>query len=142
MTQHKLRNPQLRTCAFLWRVGRYCLMAAGLCLLPSCTAPRGPLVITDPDPSIKIPAMEKAAREKDFKAIPQLIKELDNDDSAVRMYANQALEAITGVRTGYRYFQDDEHRQPSIALWREWQLKQADTKVSEDVTVTHTENSP
>ena len=86
--------------------------------------------------------MEKAAREKDFKAIPQLIKELENDDSAVRMYANYALEEITGVRTGYRYFEDDEHRQLAIAIWREWQLKQADTRNSENLTVTHTENSP
>ena len=98
-----------------------------LLCIPACTDLHGPLVITDPDPAVKIPAIEKVAREKDFSAVGQLIKELDNDDSAVRMYANRALETITGIQTGYRYFEDDEHRQPAVARWRDWQAKHADT---------------
>ena len=71
-----------------------------LATFSACTAPRGPLVVSDPDPSIKIPAIEKAVRTKDRAAIPQLIKDLDSDDAAVRLYANHALEQLSGKNFG------------------------------------------
>jgi hypothetical protein len=91
-----------------------------LLALASCAAPRGPLVVTDRDPSIKIPAIQKAVREKDRSVIPQLIQELNNDDAAVRLYANHALEELTGERFGYKYFQDEAAREPAIQRWRQW----------------------
>jgi hypothetical protein len=89
-------------------------------LLAGCTAPRPPLVVTDPDPSVKIPAIEKAVREHDMSSLPQLVKDLENDDPAVRLYANHALEVLTGQRFGFRYFDDDEQRAPAIARWKQW----------------------
>jgi hypothetical protein len=88
--------------------------------LTSCTAPRPPLVVTDPDPSVKIPAIEKAVREKDMAALPQLVKDLDNDDAAVRFYANHALEQLSGMNFGYRFFDDTEQREPAARKWRQW----------------------
>src|SRR4051812_15904385 len=76
---------------------RSVMLSLAVCLT-ACTAPRGPLVVTDPDPSIKIPAIQKAVRDKDMKAVPQLIKDLESDDPAVRLYANHALEQLTGQR--------------------------------------------
>jgi hypothetical protein len=100
---------------------RYFAVMAAL-LLAACTAPRPPLVVTDPDPSVKIPAIQKAVREKNRAAIPQLIKDLDNDDAAVRMYANHALEEMTGERFGFRYFAGEEERAVIVRKWRDWSL--------------------
>lgn len=86
----------------------------------SCTATRGPLVVTDPDPSIKIPAIEKAVRTRDMSALPQLVKDLDSDDAAVRLYANHALEQLSGMNFGYRYFDDADQREPAAKKWRDW----------------------
>ena len=90
----------------------------------ACTAPRGPLVVTNPDPSVKIPAMERAVREKDSTALPQLVKDLDSDDAAVRMYANHALEQLTGEHFGFKYFAGEDEREAAAQKWREWLSRQ------------------
>src|SRR4051812_19388126 len=73
-----------------------------------CVHPRGPVVVTDPDPSVKIPATAKAVRTHDLSAVPQLIKDLQSDDPAVRLYAAHALEQLTGQSLGYRYYAPDD----------------------------------
>ena len=85
-----------------------------------CTAPRGPLVVTDPDPSVKIPAIKKAVRKKDRNAVKQLVTDLDSDDPAVRFYAINGLHKITGLRLGYDYYADEEERQAAVRRWQEW----------------------
>ncbi len=89
-------------------------------ILPACSASRGPLVVTDPDPSIKIPAIQKAVREHDLSALPQLVKDLESDDPAVRMYANHALEQLTGQRFEFRYFDGDDERAAAVEKWKHW----------------------
>jgi hypothetical protein len=97
-------------------------VALGLVTLPSpgCTAPRPPLVVTDPDPSVKIPAYKKAVRKKDKAAIRQLVADLDSDDPAVRLYAVNALHRLTGETFEYRYFESEEQRKPAVQKWRQW----------------------
>ena len=85
-----------------------------------CTAPRPPLVVTDPDPSVKIPAYKKAVRKKDKAAVRQLVTDLDHDDPAVRLYAIDALRRLTGETFGYRYFDNEEGRRPAVEKWRQW----------------------
>ena len=85
-----------------------------------CTAPRPPLVVTNPDPSVKIPAYKKAVRAKDRAAVRQFVKDLDSDDPAVRLYAIDALRRMTGNTFGYRYYQSDEQRRPAVDKWNEW----------------------
>jgi hypothetical protein len=85
-----------------------------------CTAPRGPLVVTDPDPSVKIPAIKNAVRKRDRAAARQLVADLDSDDPAVRFYAINGLQRMTGERFGYDYYADEEQRQPAVQRWREW----------------------
>jgi hypothetical protein len=98
-----------------WWVG-----LAVLALLSSCTASRGPLVVTSPDPAVKIPAIQKAVRQRDQSAVPQLVKDLDSDDPAVRMYANHGLQQLTGQDFGYKYFDDDDQREAAAERWRQW----------------------
>src|SRR3954468_9975695 len=93
-------------------------------LIGGCSAPRGPIEVTNPDPSGKIPAMKKAVREHDLKVVRQLVKDLDSDDPAVRLFAIHALQELTGQRYGYDYFADDAQRQPSIVRWRDWLAQQ------------------
>ncbi|HZN63931.1 MAG TPA: HEAT repeat domain-containing protein [Tepidisphaeraceae bacterium] len=96
------------------------LAAFATILFAGCTAPRPPLVVTDPDPSVKIPAFKKAVRKKDRGAVRQLVKDLDSDDPAVRFYAIGALERMTGQQLGYRYYDDETGRSPAIARWQNW----------------------
>jgi hypothetical protein len=103
---------------------RACLVAgcagAGVLSAAGCTAPRGPLVVTDPDPSVKIPAIKKAVRTRDRAAARQLVADLDSDDPAVRFYAINGLERMTGERFGYDYYADESQRQPAVGRWHDW----------------------
>jgi len=52
---------------------------------------------------------------------PQIVKELSNDDPAVRFYAIQALERISGGETyDYRFYDSPEDQQPAIDRWKQW----------------------
>ena len=108
------------------RAAAPCRRAAGLAglfaaaLTIGCTAPRGPLVVTDPDPSVKLPAIKNAARKHDRGAVKQLVADLESDDPAVRFYAIGGLERITGERFGYDYYADEVQRKPAVQRWQQW----------------------
>ena len=89
-----------------------------------CSAPRPTIEVTNPDPSGKIPAMKKAVREHDLTVVRQLIKDLDSDDPAVRLFAIHALQALTGERYGYDYYADEVQRKPALAHWQQWLAQQ------------------
>ena len=76
--------------------------------------------ITNPDPSGKIPAMKEAVRVHDLRVAPQLVKDLESDDGAVRFYAIEALHRLTGETFGYVYYQDEEQREPALKKWKDW----------------------
>src|SRR5881394_1636791 len=92
-----------------------------------CSAPRPVIAVTNPDPAGKIPAMKKAVRERDFTAVRQLIRDLDSDDPAVRMFAIHALHELTGQRYGYDYYEDEVQRKPALDRWHGWLAQQEGT---------------
>ena len=93
-----------------------------------CTAPREKLIVSHSDPSVKIPAIKLAVRKNDLTAAGQLVKDLESDDPAVRFYAIEGLERLTGETFGYRYYDDAEQRKAALARWQEWvQMKDADS---------------
>jgi hypothetical protein len=92
-----------------------------------CSAPRPVISVANPDPSGKIPAMKKAVREHDMKVVRQLVKDLDSDDPAVRLFAIQALEKLTGQRYGYDYYSDEVQRKPALGAWQQWLAQQEGT---------------
>jgi len=49
--------------------------------------------------------------------IPQLIASLDSDDPAVRLFAIQALERITGERFGYVPYDPPHKRRAAVDRW-------------------------
>ena len=85
----------------------------------------GPRHVTDEDPGDKIPAIKDAVQKHDSSAIPQLVKDLESDDSAVRFYAIDALKSFTGQTFGYRYYENDQHRKAAVLKWKEWLKKSA-----------------
>jgi hypothetical protein len=84
-----------------------------------CSSPEKPS-LNSPDPSLKIPAIRQSAESHDEHAIQQLVKDLDNDDPAVRFYAIHGLKEITGTTLDYRYYEDDEQRLPALKRWQQW----------------------
>jgi hypothetical protein len=94
------------------------LAAAALATAPGCLRTRPSL--TDPDPANKIPAMREAADRRDYSAAPQLVRDLDDDDPAVRFYAIRALQSLAGESFGYRYYDERAERKPSVRRWQQW----------------------
>jgi len=94
-------------------------MAACTAAACGCT-PHDPRRIGATDPTSNIPAIQEAARDKDRQAIPQLVQQLESDDPAVRFYAIEALERLTGETLGYRYYDDVEQRRPAVARWKRY----------------------
>jgi len=76
--------------------------------------------LTDPDPASKIPAIKEKVRERDLAAAVQLVKDLENDDPAIRFYAIEGLRRLTGENYGYRYYDDEDQRKPFIEKWKQW----------------------
>jgi hypothetical protein len=81
--------------------------------------------VKDPDPSSKIPGMKREVERMDKSNFPVLVKDLESDDPAVRMYAIQTLERLTGNRRGYEYYADEASREPAVARWRVWLAEQS-----------------
>jgi hypothetical protein len=89
-----------------------------------CSAPRPTIDVTNPGSSGIVPAMKKAVREHDLTAVRQLVKDLDSDDPAVRLFAIHALQALTGERYEYDYYADEVQRKPALAHWQQWLAQQ------------------
>ncbi len=81
--------------------------------------------VGNPDPSGKIPAIKRAVREKDRRSIQQLVKDLASDDPAVRFYAIEGLQRLTGETFNYRYYDDEDSRQPALLRWHKWLAEQS-----------------
>lgn len=104
------------------------LVAILVCLLAcGCSGRTGPRGLASEDSAEKIPAIKLAGERKDKQALPGLVKELSNDDPAVRLYAIEALKRITGQTLGYRFYDDDEARKPAVQRWKNW-LKEHQTR--------------
>jgi hypothetical protein len=88
--------------------------------IAGCGPQRGARFVTSNDPAVKIPAIKEAAQEKDTDAIPNLIKALSSDDPAVRFYAIEGLQRLTGQTQGYNYYGTDDERAAAIARWNQW----------------------
>jgi hypothetical protein len=96
------------------------------CLAAGGCFPRESQTIGAIDPMSSIPAIQRAAETKNQNAVPALVVQLNNDDPAIRFYAFEALQRITGQTFDYRFFDDVDQRRPAIERWKRW-LKQRKT---------------
>ena len=88
--------------------------------LVGCQAPRGPISVDSDDPDLKVQAIKRDAALHDERHEPELVRDLNDPDPAVRFYAAAALHRLTGNDFGYRYYDDDDARQPAVARWKAW----------------------
>ena len=108
------------------RFVRYAIVrAAGLNLAIAlvavgCSEPTGPKTVASRNLAIKVPAIKDAVANKDMSAAAQLVSDLDSDDPAVRFYAIEGLERLTGQTFGYVYYDDRDARRPAVMKWRKW----------------------
>jgi hypothetical protein len=86
--------------------------------------PRPVKDVSNPDPSGKIPAIELAANNRNWRAVPQMVKDLESDDPAIRFYAIEGLRRITGQTFAYHYYEDESQRQPAVEHWKQWLASQ------------------
>ncbi len=96
-----------------------------------CSTPRPEKDVRNPDPSGKIPAYKEAVRARDRSAVRQMIKDLDSDDPAVRLFALVGLRRLTGETFGYQYFDDQRQRRPAIKRWEAWLAGETDGSATE-----------
>src|SRR5438874_11636032 len=93
--------------------------AVVLLLLGGCFGREKPS-LRSKDPSLKIPAIKMAVSAHDLNACAELVKDLDSDDPAVRFYAIEGLQKLTGESFSYRYYDDEIARKPALARWKAW----------------------
>lgn len=71
----------------------------------------------------RIPALVRQADPRQApgnKGLGELVRALDDDDAAVRLFAVQALRERSGRSFGYRYYDSREARRPAVRAWRDW----------------------
>jgi hypothetical protein len=107
--------------------GMLCAAGVLVAACAGCAEPRGPLSVKSDDPTLKIPAIKQDVCRHDTKDTPQLVKDLDNDDSAVRFYAIEGLRRLTGNDFGYHFYADEDQRRPAVNRWKQW-LKESGGK--------------
>jgi hypothetical protein len=100
------------------------ILAGGFSVVLCGCDSHGPRTVDNPDLEAKVPAIEDAAKTHDRAAIPQLVKDLESDDPAVRFYAIRGLRSLTGETFGYRYYDSDDDRHPALVRWQQWLARQ------------------
>ena len=88
--------------------------------LAGCSEPTGPKTVASRNLAVKVPAIKDAVASKDMSAAPQMVSDLDSDDPAVRFYAIEGLERLTGQTMGYVYYEDRDARRAAVMKWRKW----------------------
>lgn len=98
-----------------WLVVSLVALAAG-----ACTPPISEGDFDSIQPASKLYAIQKAGQARDVEAVPKLIEQLDSDDPAVRMFAIEALERITGERRGFAPYGPPHERAVAVERWVQW----------------------
>jgi len=101
----------------------------GLLMVGGCTLAREESSLTNRHAAGKISAIKRLGES--HRPVPKadlsrLIDELSSDDPAVRLYAIEALEKLTGQTRGYHYFDNPEARAQALSNWHEWLSGQQD----------------
>lgn len=101
-------------------MGWYVILIGLVGAVSACQPPRSREGGFDsPNPAAKLYAIHHAGEARDTNAIAPLIEQLHSDDPAVRMYAINALDRITGRRMGYSPYAPPHQRHEAIQRWTE-----------------------
>lgn len=108
------------------------VLAGGL--VGGCQTPRG---FNSPDPNLRLDAIVEAAEDRgaasgggagsglgaagvDRASAVELIRQLESNDPAARLFAIRTLEALTGETLGYDYAGHPWERSEAVARWTAW----------------------
>ena len=83
------------------------------------------------DPGERIHAIVEAGEQGRQEAVPLLVDRLEDEDEAVRFFAIQSLERITGESRGYRYYDPPGLRARAVRRWRSWVQARAGAATSQ-----------
>jgi hypothetical protein len=72
------------------------------------------------DPKVRIAAIRESGRGKVESAVPYLVDRLTDSEAEARMFSIIALEKITGLTHGYRYYDEPSVRGEAVGRWRKW----------------------
>lgn len=72
------------------------------------------------DPAERALAAVETHNDRDYRDIPELIEQLDSSDPAVRMFAAEALQALTGETLGYQFSDPELDRRDATDRWEAW----------------------
>ena len=68
------------------------------------------------------------------RAVPALIRALDDDSPEVRAAANEALEEISGISVGFNPYLSWANRRGMVRQWQEWWMSQEGADSASAVT--------
>ena len=74
----------------------------------------------DDDPASQLAALDRAVETNDRSNVPDMIRLLDSDDPAVRMFAILGLERMTGQTHGYDFAASEPERDAAADRWVAW----------------------
>ena len=76
--------------------------------------------LEDPNPAIRIMAIRWASDNNVSSAMPQLVNLLQDEDAAVRFYAIEGLQRMTGTDYGYDYKASPHIRAEAVERWQQF----------------------
>lgn len=79
-----------------------------------------PADLEDPDLTVRIRAAKWAGDNAVEEAVPILVKNLQNEAQALRLYSIEALRRITGRDLGYDYKASPSSRAQAVERWRDF----------------------
>jgi hypothetical protein len=101
------------------RLAAHSSLVSFILLLAGCSGYTGPRSVMNEDPAVKIPEIHKAVEKGDKSVLPQLVKDLDSDDAAIRLHAIGALRELTRQHFDYDWtLADRTLRRPAIEKWQ------------------------
>lgn len=89
-------------------------------LLVGCGPPTDRANIQSADAQTRAAAIKAAAQRGDKRAVPMIVGRLEDEDQAVRFFAIQGLQQLTGQTLGYLYYKPPGTQRDAIRRWREF----------------------
>lgn len=87
-------------------------------LVVGCSASEPEVSLRSDDPIGRTRALAAAVEARDRSQLGDVIGLLESKDPAMRMFAIEALEDLTGKSYGYEAFAPERERKASIERWR------------------------
>ena len=105
-----------------WTAGLLAALALGA--VAGCDLPgMGPSLaaqLQSEDPDERIAAIHRAGKHNRTDLLPLLVERLDDSETEVRLFAELAVQKITGMTMGYHHYDPPAQRRAAIRRWREW----------------------